>query len=84
MIFNKILTKVKAQKKVFAVLIDPDQFPDQNLLKIITAMEAAQPDIILVGGSLVANKTDEAVCLLKKHLSIPVVLFPGKPDSAFN
>jgi putative glycerol-1-phosphate prenyltransferase len=77
MILKAIVEKVKANKKVFAVLIDPDKFPDQNLLKIITAMEAAKPDIILVGGSLVTKKTENVVNLLKKHLKIPVLLFPG-------
>ncbi|TLX76950.1 geranylgeranylglyceryl/heptaprenylglyceryl phosphate synthase [Labilibacter sediminis] len=77
MILKSIEEKVKAGKKLFAVLIDPDKFPDKNLLKIITAMEAAKPDLILVGGSLVAGKTELVVNVLKEHLSIPVVLFPG-------
>jgi putative glycerol-1-phosphate prenyltransferase len=77
MIIEAIEKKIKAKKKVFAVLIDPDKFPQKNLLKIITAMEAAQPDIILVGGSLVAGKTESTVKLLKENLKIPVLLFPG-------
>jgi putative glycerol-1-phosphate prenyltransferase len=77
MILEVIEKKVKANKKIFAVLIDPDKFPQKNLLKIITAMEAAQPDIILVGGSLVAGKTESTVELLKENLNIPVLLFPG-------
>lgn len=77
MILQAIEGKVKANKKVFAVLIDPDKFPHQNLLKIITAMEVAKPDLILVGGSLVAGKTEMVVNILKEHLSIFVVLFPG-------
>lgn len=77
MILQAIEAKVKVNKKLFAVLIDPDKFPHQNLLKIITAMEAAKPDLILVGGSLVAGKTEMVVNVLKEHLSIFVVLFPG-------
>ena len=77
MILNEVLKKIKAKRKIFAVLIDPDKFPEQNLLKIITAMEAASPDIILVGGSLVTKKTETTVEILKKHLHIPVLLFPG-------
>jgi len=76
-ILQTIKEKTDKGKKVFAVLIDPDKFPKQNLLKIITAMETAQPDIILVGGSLVASKTDEVVQVLKENLTIPVILFPG-------
>lgn len=77
MILESILDKKKANKKVFCVLIDPDKFPEENILKIITAMETAAPDLILVGGSLVTKKTESTVDVLKKHLSIPVLLFPG-------
>jgi putative glycerol-1-phosphate prenyltransferase len=77
MILETIKRKTEAGKKVFAVLIDPDKLSDQNLLMQIAAMEAALPDIILVGGSLVASKVEHAVGVLKKHLAIPVILFPG-------
>ncbi|MCW3788477.1 geranylgeranylglyceryl/heptaprenylglyceryl phosphate synthase [Plebeiibacterium sediminum] len=77
MILESVLDKKKANKKVFCVLIDPDKFPEENILKIITAMETAAPDLILVGGSLVTKKTESTVDVLKKHLSIPVLLFPG-------
>jgi len=77
MILEVIEAKVNASKKLFAVLIDPDKFPQQNLLNIITAMEVVKPDLILVGGSLVAGKTENVVETLKEHLSIFVVLFPG-------
>ncbi len=77
MILESVLDKKKANKKVFCVLIDPDKFPEENILKIITAMETAAPDLILVGGSLVTKKTESTVDVLKKHLTIPVLLFPG-------
>jgi len=77
MILSSIHDKVQKGKKLFAVLIDPDKFPHQNLLKIITAMETANPDLILVGGSLVTSKIEKVVNVLKDSLTIPVVLFPG-------
>ena len=77
MILDSIIKKTNANKKVFCVLIDPDKFPEHNIVKIITAMEAAAPDIILVGGSLVAKKTENTVDILKENLKIPVILFPG-------
>ncbi|WP_066632811.1 geranylgeranylglyceryl/heptaprenylglyceryl phosphate synthase [Labilibacter marinus] len=77
MILNTVHTKIKEGKKLFAVLIDPDKFPKENLLKIITAMETANPDLILVGGSLVASKIEQVVQILKENLSVPVILFPG-------
>ncbi len=77
MILSDIQSKINNGKKIFAVLIDPDKFPHQNLLKIITAMETACPDLILVGGSLVNNRIEMVVQVLKEHLTIPIVLFPG-------
>ncbi len=79
MIYQNICSKVNNGQKVFCVLIDPDKFPEENLLKIITAMEMAKPDIILVGGSLVSKKSDHVVALLKSHMSLPILLFPGSP-----
>ncbi len=77
MILESILNKAAAKKKVFCVLIDPDKFPEENIVKVITAMEAASPDIILVGGSLVTKKTESTVDVLKNNLKLPVILFPG-------
>ncbi|GAF04707.1 phosphoglycerol geranylgeranyltransferase [Saccharicrinis fermentans] len=77
MILSTIHEKIKTGQKLFAVLIDPDKFPQKNLLKIITAMETASPDLILVGGSLVNDRVEMVVDVLKNNLNIPVVLFPG-------
>jgi len=76
-ILSTIHQKIKAGQKLFAVLIDPDKFSQKNLLKIITAMETASPDMILVGGSLVNDRIEMVVDILKHKLNIPVVLFPG-------
>jgi len=77
MILDSITKNIKAKKKVFCVLIDPDKFPEQNIVKVITAMETASPDILLVGGSLVTKKIESTVAILKEHTQIPVILFPG-------
>ncbi len=79
MIYRNICSKIKEGKKVFCVLIDPDKVQEQNLMKVITAIEVTSPDIILVGGSLVSKRTDDVFSLLKKNLSIPLILFPGNP-----
>lgn len=77
MILSSLQQKASSGKKTFALLIDPDKFPHDNIIKIVTAIEAAQPDLILVGGSLVMNKVEAVVEVLKKSLTIPVILFPG-------
>ncbi len=77
MILESIKHKIKQGKKLLAVLIDPEKYPEDNLLKVITAMESAMPDFVLVGGSLVSLQTEEVIQSLKTNLKIPVILFPG-------
>ncbi len=77
MILSSIQKKTNSGKKSFAVLIDPDKFPHENLVKMVTAMESASPDLILVGGSMVMSKVEAVVIVLKQSMDIPVVLFPG-------
>ena len=70
-------------KSLFAVLIDPDkttpnQIPD--ILQRITAQNTwhPAPDLLFVGGSIVApGITEPVVQAIKQHSALPVVLFPG-------
>ncbi len=77
MILEHIHQKIKKGKKLLAVLIDPEKYPEDNLLKVITAMESAMPDFVFVGGSLVSLQTEKVIHSLKENLNIPVILFPG-------
>jgi putative glycerol-1-phosphate prenyltransferase len=80
---NLILTQLLANTakgiKQLAVLIDPDSIIDEAMLVNTCKMcTAAKVDLILVGGSLIANGYFErAITIIKQHTAIPVVLFPG-------
>lgn len=79
--YNKIQKSKALSKKAFAVLIDPDKMDDSLLLQTIEIALKANVDYFFVGGSLVVTDTlDHIVTLIKKHCSIPVILFPGSPD----
>ena len=70
-----------ANKKSFAVLIDPDKLDEQGLLATIDIAKSALVDYFFVGGSLVVTDTlDKVVSTIKSKCTIPVVLFPGSPD----
>ena len=72
--------KAKAQK-AFAVLIDPDKLNEQSLIHTIEIAVKAKVDFFFVGGSLVVTDTlDTMVSTIKKHCTIPILLFPGSPD----
>jgi phosphoglycerol geranylgeranyltransferase len=77
-IYNKILSVKKANKKSFALLIDPDKQDKKQLLAIIEKAKNAKTDYFFVGGSLLTNDSlDLCLKTLKENTTIPVVLFPG-------
>ena len=77
-IYNKILSDKKANKKSFALLIDPDKQDKKQLLAIIEKAKNAKTDYFFVGGSLLTNDSlDLCLKTLKENTTIPVVLFPG-------
>ena len=80
-IYHTILSGKAKSNKAFAVLIDPDKLNEQSLLTTIEIAVKAKVDFFFVGGSLVVTDTlDKMVSTIKKHCTIPVVLFPGSPD----
>lgn len=65
-------------KKSFAVLVDPDKVNDEKMHEMVHLALLAKVDYFLVGGSLIiSNYLDECVQFIKRHCSIPVLLFPG-------
>lgn len=80
-IYSSIIEKKAKGKKTFAVLIDPDNINIAGLDHLIKLSIDAKVDWFFVGGSLVINNNlDEVIQHLKKHCSIPVILFPGSPS----
>tara|TARA_X000000368_G_scaffold356958_1_gene299143 strand:+ start:377 stop:1138 length:762 start_codon:yes stop_codon:yes gene_type:complete len=77
-IYSKILSDKKANKKSFALLIDPDKQDRNQLIAIIEKAKNANTDYFFVGGSLLTNDSlDVCLATLKDQSDIPVVLFPG-------
>jgi phosphoglycerol geranylgeranyltransferase len=80
-IYQSLLARKKKGQKSFALLIDPDKVNAQKIEEITTRAIDAKVDYLLVGGSLViSNHLDQVVEQIKKHCSIPVILFPGTPS----
>lgn len=63
--------------KKFALLIDPDKYTVNSLIATVFAAEDSGADMIFVGGSLVNDRIDTTIELIKKNTRIQVVLFPG-------
>lgn len=76
-IYSKITNSISAEKKMLAVLVDPDKCMGEDLSRFIKLAKQAQPDFILIGGSLTTESTDFAIERIKQNCNIPVVVFPG-------
>nr|WP_321450397.1 geranylgeranylglyceryl/heptaprenylglyceryl phosphate synthase [uncultured Carboxylicivirga sp.] len=77
MIYDQILHTYQKGKKQMALLIDPDKFGEEQMLSLSHLLRKVTPDLLLVGGSLVSTDTYIFIEELKKHIQIPVVLYPG-------
>ncbi|MBS2210553.1 geranylgeranylglyceryl/heptaprenylglyceryl phosphate synthase [Carboxylicivirga mesophila] len=77
MIYKQLEEKYDKGKKQLAFLIDPDKFSFDKMAALNEILASSKPDLLLVGGSLISNDTSAFVKELKKHVSQPVVLYPG-------
>jgi phosphoglycerol geranylgeranyltransferase len=75
-IYNQILS-AKGKKKLLALLIDPDKTGVKKAIENVYQASQAKVDLILIGGSLVSDSSDEHIEELKKQCNIPILLFPG-------
>ncbi len=67
-----------AGKKLFSVLIDPDQAGPEQLTRTVALAVRAGVDFFFVGGSLVVHDgLGRCLRLIRELSDIPVILFPG-------
>jgi phosphoglycerol geranylgeranyltransferase len=64
-------------RKVFALLIDPEKYTPGTLTSTAKQASRVGVDVILIGGSITSVPIDESIIVLKSITNIPVVLFPG-------
>lgn len=75
-IYSSILENTVQQKKMLAVLLDPDKCVGFVREKVLTELSKSHPDFIFIGGSKTSNSVDELLNALK-NIPVPKVLFPG-------
>jgi len=77
-IYQTILKSISKNRKLLAVLIDPDKFQIENVEPFISKVKTSIATHIFVGGSIVEDDVTHAlVSEIKKHTMLPIVLFPG-------
>ena len=77
-IYQNILSAKQQNKKLLAVLIDPEKVVLENLFSFFEKVHQSIATHIFVGGSTDKNNaTEKVVAAIKKATHLPVVLFPG-------
>lgn len=80
-IYQDILNAKTDNQKLLAILLDPDKIVWENLDNLISKINQSPATHIFIGGSLVTtNILDDLIIKIKKHCSLPVLLFPGSPS----
>ena len=77
-----IYTKIKnnsSDKKLFTLLIDPDEYTKEGLIRTVEMANVEGVDFFFVGGSLISSLQlfEKTIELIKQNSDIPVVIFPG-------
>lgn len=77
-VYNHITKSAKEKKPLLAVLLDPDKLKKVSLKQLIRKLNDSLATHIFVGGSEVdEGLTEELIIEVKKHTTLPVVIFPG-------
>lgn len=77
-IYNQILEAKTKQKKLLAILLDPDKLELENTASLITNINQSPATHIFIGGSSFnGNHLDELISKLKSKINLPFLLFPG-------
>ncbi|PKP18759.1 MAG: geranylgeranylglyceryl/heptaprenylglyceryl phosphate synthase, partial [Bacteroidetes bacterium HGW-Bacteroidetes-23] len=75
-IYQEILQAKAENRKLLAILLDPDKIEMDNLSVLVERIIQSPATHIFIGGSIVeTNKIDEQINFLKEKVTIPIVLF---------
>ncbi len=75
---QELLSKRKANRRSFAVLLDPDKVDIGSFPKFLEYAQRHQVDYFFLGGSLVMEYSFSILIeLIHRYTKIPVILFPG-------
>ncbi|WP_264565655.1 geranylgeranylglyceryl/heptaprenylglyceryl phosphate synthase [Flavobacterium sp. N3904] len=80
-IYNAILQAKTENRKLLAILLDPDKIVWKNLEHLISKINQSPATHIFIGGSHVQNNIlNDLIIRLKQKINLPIVLFPGNPS----
>lgn len=81
MLYDQILAAKKEDRKLLAILIDPDKVANEAVPVLAEKIKQSPATHIFVGGSSFdGHHLDEIIIGLKEKLDLPILLFPGNPS----
>lgn len=80
-IYKQIRLAKAENRKLLAILLDPDKINWQNLDNLLLKINQSPATHIFVGGSLVESTIlEDLVFQLKLKTNLPIIIFPGDPS----
>jgi len=80
-ILEDICNSKKLDRKLLAVLIDPDKWSEQHLSDLLSTSHSKYFDLIFIGGSeIIEGNISQCLNSIDKFSSLPKVIFPGHPE----
>lgn len=80
-IYQNFLNSRIANKKLLAILLDPDKIDWNTIVTLIDKIKESPATHIFIGGSQVENNCiTELILKIKENCVLPILLFPGNPS----
>jgi len=81
MLYKQLVSTKKENKKLLAILIDPDKVSITDISVLAEKINQSPASHIFVGGSsFEGNHLDDIIVALKQYTTLPIILFPGNPS----
>jgi len=79
-LLDAIIQASKSNKKLLAVLIDPEKFSAEKYVDFIENLPKAVTHIFIGGSTVTAEESEVCVDFVKAKTNLPVILFPGDKE----
>lgn len=84
-IYQNILAAKQENKKLLAILIDPDKTKVEEIENLSQKINQSPATHIFIGGSIVEQICiDSLIIEIKKYCHLPILIFPGHPSQISN
>jgi putative glycerol-1-phosphate prenyltransferase len=83
-LYKSLISASAENQKLLAVLIDPDVFAISETQKYLLKTPKETTHVFVGGSTVKKGKTEAVVSEIKKHSSLPVLIFPGDVSQITN